>query len=415
MAKWLRGNVELAKLHRLAAAHPVTMEEAAQHVWETVSSDALRIMRWLVVLGARAIPEPNSPPLLPARYHLFFRGLRGGSVCLSPQCPERKPHPQTSWSSLVLEDRVSCPSCEAHIFPLLTCVHCGTPVLRIYEDRFGKWQNVSPSVNSQVHLLSWSRDSVQEEADGEDEVNDGNTRDASLCLTCRALALSTDLQGDCCTNPIQIHLRVLLSEGDGLLKLCPTCAGQRGGFQSVLREFSTGEDAATAVLAEAAVRALPKEDDKRPAHGRRLLVFSDSRQRAAHFAPYLARTTAETKYMKPLLDAIHDAVTSSNGQGVSLDNIAERFLKVAQKQPYVIIRKTNDEDGEFTSRIQRPGQLHSEERETFKKGMSHFALTAFHRASARSQYLARAGSCLGARRLERRTTRAAPRASACAF
>ncbi len=137
----------------------------------------------------------------------------------------------------------------------------------------------------------------------------------------------------------------------------------------MLREFSTGEDAATAVLAEATVRALPEEqeDVKRPAHGRRLLVFSDSRQRAAHFAPYLARTTAETQYMKPLLDAIRDAVASSDGQGVSLDNIAERFLKFAQKQPYLIIRKTNDEDGEFTSQIKRPNQLYKEEREILKR------------------------------------------------
>jgi len=131
LAKWLRGNAELAKLYRLASTHPVTIEEAAQYVWGTASSDALRIMRWLVALGAQAVPEPNSPPLLPARYHLFFRGLRGGSVCLSPQCPERKPHAQTFWSALVLEDRVSCPTCEAHVFPLLTCVHCGAPVLRI--------------------------------------------------------------------------------------------------------------------------------------------------------------------------------------------------------------------------------------------------------------------------------------------
>jgi hypothetical protein len=222
-------------------------------------------------------------------------------------------------------------------------------------------------VNPQAHLLSWSRDSGQEEADEGDESHDGNTREAHLCLTCRALALGADLQRDCCTNPIHVHLLVLLSEGDGLLKVCPACGGQRGGFQSVLREFSTGEDAATAVLAEAAVRALPEEDDKRPAHGRRLLVFSDSRQRAAHFAPYLARTTAETQYMKPLLDAIRDAVASSDGQGVSLDNIAERFLKFAQKQPYLIIRKTNDEDGEFTSQIKRPGQLYKEEREILKR------------------------------------------------
>src|SRR5262249_38893327 len=115
------------------------------------------------------------------------------------------------------------------------------------------------------------------------------------------------------------------------------------------------------------VRALPEEDVSRPAYGRRLLAFSDSRQRAAHFAPYLARTTAETQYMKPLLDAIQDAVSASAGSGASLDDISERFLKFAQNQPYVVIRRTNDEDGEFTSAIKRPTQLYKDEREILKR------------------------------------------------
>lgn len=42
-------------------------------------------------------------------------------------------------------------------------------------------------------------------------------------------------------------------------------------------------------------------------------------------------------------------------------------MKVAQQQPYVIIRKTNDEDGEFISYIKRPNQLYKDEREILKR------------------------------------------------
>lgn len=82
------------------------------------------------------------------------------------------------------------------------------------------------------------------------------------------------------------------------------------------------------------MRALPEEDAAKPAHGRRLLAFSDSRQRAAHFAPYLARTTAEKQYMRPLLDGLQEAAQTTGGEGASLDDVADRFLKSVQKQPF---------------------------------------------------------------------------------
>ena len=254
-------------------------------------------------------------------------------------------------------------------------MHCGTPVLRIYEDGSGKWQSIAPKVSQRAHLLSWVSGASET---GEDDEDSEDGREAHLCLSCRGLALGSELPAQCCHNPDQVRLRLLHSDGDGLLKKCPTCGGEKRPFPSVLREFFTGEEAATAVLAEALVRALPEEDAAKPAHGRRLLAFSDSRQRAAHFAPYLARTTAETQYMRPLLDALQEAVQASGGGGASFDEVADRFLKSVQKQPYVVVRKTNDEDGEFTSSIKRPGQLYKDDNEILKREclitlLQHFA------------------------------------------
>jgi hypothetical protein len=69
-----------------------------------------------------------------------------------------------------------------------------------------------------------------------------------------------------------------------------------------------------------------------------MLAFSDSRQRAAFFAPYLKRTTAETEYLKPLYDAITKEEQASGGSSVTLDEVAERFVREATGRKLVLIR-----------------------------------------------------------------------------
>ncbi len=357
LCSWLRANQELQRLHVLASSRPVNLEEAARELWDTDAPDALRVCEWLVALGARAVVDAElSPPLLPARYHFFFRGLRGASVCLSPGCPDRSLHPSTAWSKLILDDPPSCPTCGAGLLPLLTCVHCGTPFLRIAEvDQ--KWQGIEPGVSVPIHLLTWTRDMEEEDDESEGEEVE-LSRPAELCLRCHALSLGGQLSLSCCDRPERITLRVVITKkADGLLSRCPICAGRAQPFPTVLRDFATGEDAATAVLAEATLRALPAEASDRPADGRRLLCFSDSRQRAAYFAPYLGRTTAETQYMKPLLDAIRIAAGRAGGSGASLDEIADVFWDNIRRQNYVVIREPLGDSGEFSSVIKRSRSL----------------------------------------------------------
>ena len=65
--------------------------------------------------------------------------------------------------------------------------------------------------------------------------------------------------------------------------------GARGA--GTVRVFETGSDASSAVIATSLYQALPPSADaheaQRPGEGRKLLAFSDSRQAAAYFAPYL--------------------------------------------------------------------------------------------------------------------------------
>lgn len=383
LARWLSANKELEQIHTIASGRPVTLKDIARELWNMDGPDAVRVCEWLVALGARAVVDPEiSAPLLPARYHFFFRGLRGASVCISPACPQREPHPSTAWSNLILDDPPNC-TCGAGLLPLLTCVHCGTPFLRVAEVD-GRWQAITPGIAAPVHLLMWTRDTEEEDDESEGEEAE-QSRPAELCLNCRAISVGGQGSLICCDRPNTVVLRVALTKKpDGLLSRCPICAGRAQPFPSVLRDFATGEDAATAVIGEGLLRALPAESDGKPAGGRRLLCFSDSRQRAAYFAPYLARTTAETQYMNPLLTAIQTAAARTGNAGASLSEVADVFCDLLRRQDYVVVREAIGESGEFKSVIKRarsllPADRRALRRECFISLLQHFTASPRNR------------------------------------
>ncbi len=344
---WLADNTEIARLHRICSDRALSLAEAAEMLFGETSQAAVLVVEWLVALAARASPDSNTPSLLPGRYHLFFRGLMGGAVCLSPFCPGRLEHPDTQWSRLVLEDRRTCPEmgCDALLMPLVTCAHCGMPAVRVYKDLNGGWQ-ASPHLMLTPLILTWQRDL------GDDE-DERQTTESILCLQC---GMVFDGDSPCCARPNRVALYQLDADADGNLKTCPNCRGTSRPYPSVLREMRTYEDAATAVLGEAVIRALPASDANRPAEGRNLLVFSDSRQRAAHYAPYLARTAAETQYMRPLLEAVQQVDHGNEYQGATISDIAARFRQIIQRQRFVAVRVTN-EDGECQTNVRAVARL----------------------------------------------------------
>ncbi|HPW20980.1 MAG TPA: DEAD/DEAH box helicase [Vicinamibacterales bacterium] len=367
---WMVDNAELHRLHTLASCRPVILAEAAQDLFGESSDGALRIIEWLVMLGANAVRDSTSPPLLPSRFHFFLRGLRSGAVCVSRTCPARGSDTAQAWSRLTLDEALHCPDCQSPVIPLLTCVHCGTPVLRVFEaDK--KWFPYPTGLGqANAHLLSWVSTASQDEklTPDDDAEPDAEHADefAELCLSpaCRILSVGAALEA-CCTSPNVVRLSRLNAGPAGILRQCPWCSGLARPYPSVLREVQTGEEASTAVLAEAIVRGLPDEDTKKPAAARRLLVFSDSRQRAAYFAPYLARTSAQTLVLKPLYQAICAAVALAGDEGATFDAIAEQYRRVALTLPYVVVRKGGGGE-EYSVEVKRPGQLLPAEKNRLK-------------------------------------------------
>src|SRR5262249_5896990 len=131
-----------------------------------------------------------------------------------------------------------------------------------------------------------------------------------LCGKCGAIDREGSLLPLCnCGEHVQRRVQKVPSR-DRQVNHCPACGARSPGL--VLR-FLTGQDAATSVLATALYQEVPptseapsRRDDQEedewspvslppsaatlPGEGRKLLIFSDSRQDAAFFACYLDRT-----------------------------------------------------------------------------------------------------------------------------
>lgn len=331
----------LNRLHQHCRQKPSMLEEICELLHLPADKVGIQAVQWLITMGTYARRTRDASPLLPTRVHFFARGLAGATVCLADGCPGKQSHPSTGWSSFFLEDRNVCQHCENKVLPLLTCVHCGLPVCRVFLiDR--KWQLSSPPhVIPDVRLLTWSKGYDEYNSD-EDE---SPKRTAWVCLQCGIYSEDSDRPESCKTHPVT-RLSVLDGDSEGNLSVCPRCGGQSGSYPSVLRDFRTREDAPTAVLAETLIRNLPfdeKDEDRAelPAHGRNLLVFSDARQRAAFFAPYLEQTTLETAYMGPLVAAITEE-EQRKSRPVSFKEITRAYVRGMEKRRMSVIKKRDN-------------------------------------------------------------------------
>ena len=355
----------LAKIHDHCRRTPSSMETLCDLLGMNPDEMTMAGIRWLITMGAYARRSQDSIPLLPIRLHFFARGLSGATACVNPQCKGKASHPNTKWSEFYLEDRNTCEHCGSKVLPLSTCVHCGLPVMKVFLSD-GKWKTSNPpQLPPQARLLTWA-DDLDEQPE---EINEQLSM--VLCLSCNHYSENQNDVG-CCDSPMKTVLHIIKdrSTDEGNLEVCPRCGGAKGFYQTVLRDFRSTEEAPTVVLAETIIRNLPFNPDNPltknlPANGRNLLVFSDSRQRAAFFAPYLEYTAAESAYLGPLEKALKKAEKAEQ-RPVTFEEVATEYVRGLSELPVAVIRK-KDESGEEYFELKSRAQLLAPDRSAIRK------------------------------------------------
>lgn len=301
----------LRALHRALAGRPVVnqlVHEAAGSA-RPLGALAERVfpghprrreaLHALLALGTLARHSPDAPGLVPIRVHGMFRGLHALYACLDPRCAGRQANPggEAVVGRLFPFPRTNCDACGARVVELASCRACGTPYVLAYAERGGLdrlgflWGETGGALE-QIQLLPVApRYGERTEAvrvhlrtgfiDRRLDHPDGEVRDLYLSL-----------------------------DGDGRREAafgrCVMCQPSPAS-RARIHDFRTrGEPPFTALIEAQFAEQPPQSRDPRlPNHGRKVLVFSDGRQKAARLAPALEHSHARDLFRQVVALAVH--------------------------------------------------------------------------------------------------------------
>ncbi len=293
-------------LHELAG-------EVFPNVDERVARGALTA---LASLGALARPEPDRPSLLPARVHSFYRGLPGLWCCMDPNCTELDQNLRGGPVGRLHAQPVERCGCGAPVLEFYTCRNCGAAYARAYTDNIEDPDYLWPQ--------AWSRYS---ESDGEVLLEpldlllvEPGDREGVQPAEYDLVTGRLDPQRIAGRRRPPVYLPKKRAHpkqagpeaaetraqprGPGQFVPCAVCKKKgRGGSSSVQDHQTKGDQPFQALVTEQLLVQPPSPKPATrfaPLRGRKVLVFSDSRQTAARLAPNLQRYSAQDA-LRPLM------------------------------------------------------------------------------------------------------------------
>jgi ATP-dependent helicase YprA (DUF1998 family) len=255
----------------------------------------------LMALGSMARPDTKSPGLLPCRIHNFFRGLAGLWVCMDPECGEVAESKHNSiCGKMYSQPRERC-DCGARVHELYTCRFCGTAYARSYTDDVDSpsalWSEpgrrlrmdegeTSPLLPLDMLLENPSANRPVEVADYDLETGRINPNVHGPRMR------TVYLRNDRTTPPVNNDGEVDQSfEVRGQFIPCGCCGEVARFGRATVQDHQTKGDQPFQALVAKQIQIQPPNANKAtrfaPLRGRKVLVFSDSRQVAARLAPNL--------------------------------------------------------------------------------------------------------------------------------
>lgn len=279
----------------------------------------------LLALGTfarRTEPGREEQPLLPTRIHMLFRGLPPLYVCINSSCSERRHSASEPLvGRLYTEPRTQC-GCGARVYELLTHRDCGAAYLRafattsnpdfLWHERGGTLTEFGAPLH-ELHLLLEEPHPEQRAAavpivvDVQTgrvlKTSGSDTKGTRLCYRAATPA-------EKCANT-------------STFAICPVCTRrtQTGGALKIMDLATKGEQPFANLIREQFVSQFATKaiSEQHPNEGRKALLFSDGRQKAARLARDLPREVEQDSFREALALACQDLSTLPSPKPPLLD------------------------------------------------------------------------------------------------
>ncbi|MCL2591173.1 MAG: DEAD/DEAH box helicase [Betaproteobacteria bacterium] len=328
--EWLQSFGPAALIANLVTAHPRKLGDVAALAFpgSDKAADALEAM---LSLMSFAKEKDTGRVFAPVRSHVFFRGLAGIFACTNPACTERETSQQGILGKTYSTPMLRC-GCGSRVYEVLTHRDCGAAFIRGYvQDQDGKFLWHQPSTGL------WSAGGLMEahflvEVSRQARGGRGRMEGTQVWLHKATGQLIRH-------PPAETELTQYLSllQPDGLVSIsgrrvlsfdeeCPVCVRRWREGSTKIMDLATKGEAPFAQLIRTQVELQPitrEKSDNSPNGGRKSLLFSDGRQKAARLARDIPREIENDVFRQLLLLAAQEL------QGLGREAILDMRMYVA--------------------------------------------------------------------------------------
>ncbi|MBA4190594.1 MAG: hypothetical protein C0467_21625 [Planctomycetaceae bacterium] len=278
----------------LADRERLPLAELAKEVWGENSPDATRAMVNLLQIAAAARRTPQEYPLVPHRLHLMARAPSGLTVCLSPECTGPADNILRPFGAVQAGGAAKCVHCERAVLALYRCYNCGDWLLAGVEAMDSSVLVVPPPFAEKYTLLTPRVEEAMQRLPSEAQP--------------RRLGSDAVLRSE-----VEPGMPV------AVVPRCPCCTATA----SRIKPFANASSLPLSIFAEAVLAETPVyptlDNVYRPAKGRRLLAFSDSRQEAARLGPRLTKQHEEQVARTLILQALGEPMSEADKNELRAD------------------------------------------------------------------------------------------------
>lgn len=352
----------------------VSLAELADKIFpEQKKEDGLNAISVLLAIAPLAKNRKGSV-LFPARMHMLFRGIQGIYACTNEHCQNSHSDGSLTLGKVWIEDgHMVCPECGSEVYELYNDRRCGALFFKgyIFNKDIGKsgylWHYPGVLMHSnqmrEIHLYIPREGEKVKAGSTENKVRPCylNTKNGFIYFKDDKYASDPDYRKlYFCDYPEEGRPPVIT------FTRCPHC--QRNFSRMQLTSFNTRGNQAFYNLIKAQFEAEPpvhgKDGDPEhlPNQGRKVLLFSDSRQQAAKLARDMSEISERQAGMQLFISAINLMQQNSSEENSKLNKLYDFICVIAGEKRIRMFsgddRQKFQDDSEKCAKAYRSSQRH---------------------------------------------------------